>query len=91
MMDLKTKNGMEMLPQIMLENALAQGNTVPAGQTRAGFVAFTAPSSKAQKLWIRLVLEKEPEVSTAAYEPVEYKFDYIQDLVLRAKQPPIKR
>ncbi len=91
MMDLKTKNGMEVLPQIMLENALDKGNTVQAGETRSGFIAFTAPSSQAEKLWVRLVLEKEPEVATAAYEPVEYKFDYIQDLVLRAKQPAIKR
>jgi hypothetical protein len=91
MMDLKTKNGMEMLPQIMLKNALDKGNTVPAGQSRSGFIAFTAPSSQAEKVWVNLVLEKEPEVSTAAYEPVEYKFDYIQDLVLRAKQPAIKR
>ena len=91
MMDLKTKNGMEMLPHIMLENALSGGNTVPAGETRSGFIAFTAPSSQAEKVWIKLVLEKEPEVSTAAYEPVEYEFDYIQDLVLRAKQPAIKR
>jgi len=91
MMDLKTKNGMEILPQIMLENALDGGNTVPAGQARSGFIAFTAPSSQAEKVWVTLVLEKEPEVSTAAYEPVEYKFDYIQDLVLRSKQPAIKR
>jgi hypothetical protein len=91
MMDLKTKNGMEMLPQIMLENALDKGNAVPPGKTRAGFIAFTAPSSQAEKVWVRLVLEKEPEVATAAYEPVEFRFDYIQDLVLRAKQPAIKR
>jgi hypothetical protein len=91
MMDLKTKNGMEILPHLMLENALDKGNTVPAGETRSGFIAFTAPSSKATKVWVQMVLEKEPEVSTAAYEPVEYKFDYIQDLVLRARQPPVKR
>jgi hypothetical protein len=91
MMDLKTKNGMELLPHLMLENALAQGNTVPAGERRAGFIAFTAPSSQAEKVWVTLVLEKEPEVSTAAYEPVEFEFDYIQDLVLRARQPPVKR
>lgn len=91
MMDLKTKNGMEILPHIMLENALDGGNRVPAGETRSGFIAFTAPSSQAEKLWVTLVLEKEPEVSAAAYEPVEYKFDYTQDLVLRTKQPAIKR
>jgi len=91
MMDLKTKNGMERLPQMMLKNALGQGNVVPAGETRSGFVAFTAPSSQAEKVWVKLVLEREPEVSTAAYEPVEYRFDYIQDLVLRSKQPAIKR
>jgi len=90
-MDLKTKRGLELAPQIMLGGAAGADTVVPVGETRSGFLSFTTPSSQASKVWLTLVLEKEPETATAAYERVEFRFDFMQDPVLRASQTPVKR
>lgn len=90
-MDLKTKRGLELAPQIMLSGAISADSTVPPGETRAGFLPFTAPSSQASKVWLTLVMERAPETPTGSYERMEFRFNYVQDPVLRASQPPIKR
>ena len=90
-MDLKTKKGLELASQIMLSGVLGSKRTVSAGETRFGFLPFNVPSSRATKVWLTLVLEKEPENPTAAYERVEFRFDYVQDPVLRRTQPSIPR
>jgi hypothetical protein len=90
-MDLKTKKGLELAPQIMLSSAIGRDRTVSPGETRSGFLPFTAPSSQASKVWLTLVMERAPETATGAYERVEFRFNFIQDPVLRASQPPIKR
>ena len=91
MMDLKTKKGLRLISQIVLKDILGKDGAVPPGETRAGFIPFNTPSTQAETVWLKLVLEKEPEVPTGSYEPIEFKFDYIQDLVLRRIQPSVKR
>ncbi|MGB9596053.1 MAG: hypothetical protein ACPL7B_07205 [Candidatus Poribacteria bacterium] len=90
-MDLKTKNGLELAKQILLTEILGPSRLIPAGQSVEGFVPFYTPSSQAEKVWLILVLEKEPEVATAAYQRVDFRFDFKQDLTLRKTQPPTKR
>ncbi len=91
LMDLRTKKGLQLFPQIMLNNKLYAGNTIPPGQTIAGFLLYTTPSTIAEKVWLNVVLEKEPESRTAAYEKVNFRFAYIQDRLLLKRQPTIKR
>ncbi len=91
LMDLRTKRGMEIAPQIILSEVLGESDTVPPGQTVSGFIPFNTPSTQAAKVWLTLVLEKEPEAATASYQKVTFRFDYIQDLVLFVRQPAIKR
>jgi len=90
LMDLKTKNGMELAPQILLQSRLGPKSRISAGETLEGFIPFFTPSSQAEKVWLIIVLEKEPETSTAAYQKVPFRFDYKQDLVLRKTQPITK-
>lgn len=90
-MDLKTKNGLELAKQILLSEVLGPSGLIPAGQSAEGFLPFYTPSSQAEKVWLILVLEKEPEVATAAYQRVEFRFDFRQDITLRKTQPPTKR
>jgi hypothetical protein len=90
-MDLKTKRGMELAPQIMLSGVLGTKRAVASGKTRSGFLPFTVPSARATKVWLTLVLEKEPENPTGAYERTEFRFDYVQDVVLRSTQPAVPR
>lgn len=90
-MDLKTKKGFELAPQIMLGEILGKERLVPSGQSVEGFIPFTTPSTQVEKVWLTVVLEREPEVVTGSYERVEFRFDYIQDTVLRKTQPPVKR
>jgi len=91
LMDLRTKQGLEMAQQSLLNEMLGQKGQVEPGQTVSGFLSFSTPTMIVTKLWVNLVLEKEPEVATMAYKRVEFRFDYTQDPVLRAKQPTIKR
>lgn len=91
MLDLKTKKGLELAYRIMLSGVIGQKREVPAGESRAGFLAYPAPSTGATKVWVTVVLEKEPELATSNYERVEFRFDYIQDPVLRAREPATKR
>lgn len=91
LMDLRTKQGLEMARQSLLNGLLGQKGQVRPGQTVSGFLAFSTPTMIVTKLWVNLVLEKEPEAATKSYERVELRFDYTQDPVLRAKQPTVKR
>ncbi|MBD3184282.1 hypothetical protein GF312_18510 [Candidatus Poribacteria bacterium] len=91
MMDLRTKRGLEIVPQITLEGVLGESAVVPAGQTKEGFLPFTIPNPHAEKVWLTINLEKEPELATQSYEPVEFKFNFIQDPILLSKQPPMRR
>ncbi len=91
LMDLRTKGGLALAPQIMLVGKLQEGNTIPPGQTIDGFLLYNTPSTIAEKVWLNVVLEKEPESRTAAYEKVKFRFDYIQDPILLKRQPTIKR
>jgi hypothetical protein len=91
MMDLKTKRGLDIAPQIMLDGALGPSRTVRPGETRGGFLPFNLPSSGATKVWLTVPLEREPENPTGSYERVEFRFDYVQDVVLRRTQPVVKR
>ena len=90
-MDLKTKRGFELAPQILLTGALGQDKSIAPGETIAGFLPFMTPSAQATKVWLTLILEKAPEAETAAYKKVEFRFDYVQDVVLRKQQPPVER
>ncbi len=90
-MDLRTKKGLELARSIILNEALGPQKVIPAGKTVSGFMVFTVPSSQAVKVWLVITLEKEPESATAAYERVQFRFDYVQDVVLRRNQPPVKR
>lgn len=90
MMDMKTKNSLQLAPQIMLNAMMADRRPLKAGQSIEGLLAFNVPSSQANKVWLTIVLEKEPETATAAYERLEFKYDFYQDLIMRAKQPVIK-
>jgi len=88
--DLKTKHGLEAAPQILLQTILGPKSLIPAGKTMEGFVPFFTPSTMAEKVWLIIVLEKEPETATAAYQKVSFRFDYIQNLTLRKTQPVTK-
>ena len=91
MMDIKTNKGLEISSQIVLTEVYANRRPIGPGKTGEGFLVFNLPSSQATKVWVTLVLEREPEIATAAYQRIEFKFDYIQDLVKRNHQPPVKR
>lgn len=91
LMDLKTKNSLAHAREILLSEILGKGAIIPPGKTIGGFIYFSTPSTIATKVWLNVVLEKEPEVSTAAYEKVAFRFDYIQDIALLKRQPPVKR
>ncbi len=91
MMDLKTKRGFQMARQILLKSVLGTKREVPPGKTVVGFISFPGTSSIVTKLWVKLILEREPEVIIGSYERVEFRFDFDQDPVLRKKQPPVKR
>lgn len=90
-MDLKTKNGLDIAKQILLTEVLGPSRLIPAGRSTEGFLPFYTPSSQAEKVWLIVVLEKEPEIATAAYKRVDFRFDFRQDLTLRKIQPPTKR
>ena len=90
-MDLKTRNGFALVHEILLSGVLGRDKSISPGETVAGFLPFVIPSSQATKVWLTLILENAPEVPTAAYKKVEFRFDYIQDLVLRKQQPRVKR
>ena len=91
MMDLKTKNGMEKARRMMLTEILGKSGEIKGGQTVEGFLPFTIPSTQAVKVWLTLSMEKEPEIATKSYEQVSFRFDYIQDLVLRSRLSTIRR
>jgi hypothetical protein len=91
MMDLRTKRGLQIAREIMLSEVLGPRDEVPPNSTRAGFIPYTTPSRQAEKIWLKIVMDKEPEMATAAYERLEFNFDFIQDLVLLPRQPPVKR
>jgi len=90
-MDLKTKRGLVIARQIILSEVLGPKAEIPAGETVEGFLPFNVPSSQATKVNLTIAMEKEPETATGSYEPIEFQFAYIQDLILRAKQPATKR
>jgi len=90
-MDLKTKQGLETAKTILLSETLGPSRLIRAGKTAEGFVPFFTPSAQAEKVWLIITLEKEPEVKTGLYEKVLFRFDYKQDLMLRKSQPPTKR
>ncbi|MGQ9609315.1 MAG: hypothetical protein ACUVWN_08435 [bacterium] len=90
-MDLKTKNGLELATQILLLEKLGPNAIIPAGKTIDGFLAFFPPSSQAEKVWLIVTLEREPETPTAIPKKEVFRFDFAQDLVLRKTQPPTKR
>jgi len=91
MRDMKTRRGLEKLQEIEIQWVLGESKSIPPKSTREGFLAFTVPNSKATKLNLSLVLEKEPEKGTSSYERVKFEYKYIQDLVLRARQPAVRR
>jgi hypothetical protein len=91
MMDLKTKRGLEEAGWIMLNEIVRSKKTIPPGDSIEGFISFPETSSIVTKPWIKLVVEREPEVVTASYEKIEFRFDFVQDPIVRSKQPPIKR
>ena len=91
LMDLRTKRGLEKAREILLSELIRPKSIIPAGKTVAGFIPYPTPSRKAEKIWLNIVLEKEPEAPTAAYEKVRFRFDFIQDLVLHARQPTVRR
>ena len=90
-MDLRTKEGLRKAPQIMLSGILGPKKQIPAGRTVSGFLLFNTPATKASKIWLDVVLEREPELETAAYEKVKFHFEYIQDPILLKRQPATKR
>ena len=90
-MDLRTKNGLEKAKQIILSEVLGPKKLIPAGKTGEGFFPFFTPSSQAEKVWLIVRLEKEPESATGEYKKVEYRYDFTQDLALRRVQPSTKR
>jgi hypothetical protein len=91
MMDLRTKRGLQIAPQIILSEKLGQRAEILPGETVDGFIPFTTPSTQAEKMSFNVVLEKEPESATATYEKVIFRFDYKQDLILLKRQPATKR
>ncbi len=90
-MDLKTKNGLELATQILLLEKLGPSATIPAGKTIDGFLSFFPPSSQAEKVWLIITLEREPETPTAIPKKEVFRFDFTQDPILRKIQPPTKR
>jgi len=90
-MDLKTKQGLEAARQVLLSERIGKDGVIAAGKTVEGFLPFFTPSPQAEKVWTIITFEKEPEVATLAYEKAAFRFDYKQDLALRASQPPTKR
>lgn len=90
-MDLKTKNGLDLATQILLLEKLGPSATIPAGKEIDGFLSFFPPSSQAEKVWLIITLEREPETPTAIPKKDVFRFDFKQDLVLRKTQPPTKR
>jgi len=90
-MDLKTKNGLEIAPQILLLEKLGPKKLISANTTVDGFLPYYTPSTIAEKVWLIVTLEKEPVSQTAVAEKVNFRFDYSQDLTLRKTQPPTKR
>ena len=91
MMDLKTKNGLAKAGEMLLTEKLGKSGKIPAGQSVAGFLPFTIPSTRAEKVWLTLAMEKEPEIATRSYEQIKFRFDYIQDLVLRSRLSTTRR
>jgi len=91
LMDLKTKNSLAGAPRILLNGVLGRTSTIPPGKTMGGFVFFNTPSTIANKVWLNIALDKEAEIATGAYERLLFRFEYIQDLLLLKKQPPVKR
>jgi len=91
LMDMRTKNGLQKATEIMLSSKLGKKNQILPGKSMGGFVIFNTPSKQSVKIQLKIVVEKEPEVRTAAYEKVVYMFDYIQDLILLKRQPATKR
>lgn len=91
MMDIKTKNGLDRAGELLLTERLGTSGEIGGGQTVEGFLPFTIPSTQAEKVWLTIAMEKEPEVVTRAYEQVSFRFDYIQDLVLRARITTTRR
>ena len=91
LMDLRTKRGLEKAREILLSEVLGPKHTVPAGKTVAGFLPYPTPSRQAEKIWLTIVLEKEPSTATAAYEKERFRFNFIQDLVLHKRQPGVRR
>ena len=91
LMDLRTKRGLQIAPQIMLYGKVGRKALIAPGQTVDGFLAYPTPSTQAEKIWLNVVLEKEPETMTASYEKVRFRFDYVQDRLLRKRQPATKR
>jgi hypothetical protein len=91
MMDLKTKNGLDKANEMLLTEKLGKSGNIPPGQTVEGFLPFTIPSTRAEKVWLILAMEKEPEIATRSYEQIKFRFDYVQDLVLRSRIETIRR
>lgn len=91
LMDLMGKRGIELARRIMLTEILGKKGEIPAGKTVEGFLPFTIPSTQAVKVWLTLFMEKEPEIATKSYDQVSFRFDYIQDLVLRSRLTTIYR
>jgi hypothetical protein len=90
-MDLRTKQGLETARTVLLSEVLGPSRLITVGKTAEGFVPFFTPSAQAEKVWLIITLEKEPETKTGLYEKVIYRFDFKQDLMLRKSQPPAKR
>ncbi len=90
-MDLKTKNGLELARQILLLEKLGPDAKIPAGKTIDGFLSYFPPSSGAEKVWLIVTLERDPETPTAIPKKEVFRFDFTQDPVLRKTQPPTKR
>lgn len=91
MMDLRTKRGLDIAKELILSEVVGPNAEVPAGATVQGFIPYTTPSSQAEKIWLTILMDKEPESATASYERLTFNFDFIQDLNLLTRQPPDKR
>jgi hypothetical protein len=76
---------------MMLNSVIGEKKMVPPGMTLKGYIPFPGTSSIVTKLWVKLILEKEPETATGSYEKVEFRFDFQQDPVLRKRQLPVRR
>jgi len=91
MMDLKTKNGLAKAGEMLLTEKLGKSGNIPPGVTVEGFLPFMIPSTRAEKVWLTLAMEKEPEIATRSYEQITFRFDYLQDLVLRSRISTTRR